>query len=69
MKRKMSVAPAAVEKEAPVVKAAPAKAWKDTVQVALFSVLLFLAMIAQTGRMALILTVLRWCPHCLWAAA
>lgn len=58
MKRKKSVAPAAVEKEAPVVKAAPAKAWKDTVQVALFSVLLFLAMIAQTGRMALILTVL-----------
>ena len=58
MKRKKPVAPAPVEKTAPMVNAAPEKKTGDTIQVVLFSVLLFLAMIAQTGRMALILTAL-----------
>lgn len=56
MKRKKPMAPSVVltEQAAPVVPAKASAAW-DTVWVILFSLLLFLAMTVQTGRMTMLL--------------
>lgn len=59
MKRKKPVAPATVQREpAPAVTAAAKEPVLETVWVCLFSVLLFLSMTVQTGRMTIVLVVL-----------